>query len=53
MSDATDGKVVPIRPYSNILAHFDRARRELELASSIDEVKQIRDQAEALRQYAR
>lgn len=35
------------------LVHFDRARQALELASSIDEVKAIRDQAEALRQYAR
>jgi 16S rRNA G966 N2-methylase RsmD len=35
------------------LIHFNRARRELELASSIDEVKQIRDQAEAMRIYAR
>jgi len=33
------------------LAHFDTARREIALASSIDEVKQIRDKAEALRQY--
>lgn len=33
------------------LIHFDRAREELALASSIDEVKQIRDQAEAIRQY--
>lgn len=35
------------------LPHFDRARHELEIARSIDEVKLIRDQAEALRQYAR
>jgi DNA modification methylase len=34
------------------LTHFNRARRELELASSIDEVKQIRDKAEAMRIYA-
>jgi hypothetical protein len=38
---------------ANALTHFDRAKRELELAASIDEVKKIRDQAEALRQYAR
>lgn len=35
------------------LVHFDAARRALALASSIDEVKQIRDQAEAIRQYIR
>lgn len=35
------------------LAHFNRARRELELAESIDEVKAIRDKAEAMRIYAR
>lgn len=35
------------------LVHFDAARRELALASSIDEVKQLRDKAEALRQYVR
>ena len=33
------------------LIHFDTAKRELALASSIDEVKNIRDQAEAIRQY--
>jgi hypothetical protein len=38
---------------STVLTHFDRARRELELAATIDEVKKIRDQAEALRLYAR
>ncbi len=35
------------------LAHFDTAKRELALANNIDEVKQIRDKAEALRQYIR
>src|SRR3972149_800455 len=35
------------------LAHFDAARQALALASSIDEVKLIRDQAEAIRQYIR
>jgi modification methylase len=35
------------------LVHFDAARREIELARSIDEVKDIRDKAEAIRQYAR
>jgi N6-adenosine-specific RNA methylase IME4 len=35
------------------LTHFDVARRELALAVSIDEVKQLRDKAEAIRQYIR
>ena len=38
---------------STVLTHFDRARRELELAATIDEVKKIRDRAEALRLYAK
>jgi hypothetical protein len=48
-------KLIPFPPSqeSSILTHFDRAKRELELAASVDEVKKIRDQAEALRQYAR
>lgn len=33
------------------LVHFDTARRELSLATNVDEVKLIRDKAEALRQY--
>jgi len=53
MSDTT--KLIPFPPSkeSGILTHFDRARQELELAASVDEVKKIRDQAEALRQYAK
>lgn len=35
------------------LTHFDTARREIALAKSIDEVKQIRDKAEALQHYIR
>jgi len=35
------------------LVHYDAARKALALASSIDEVKQIRDQAEVMRQYIR
>jgi len=35
------------------LIHFDRAKRELALATNIDEVKEIRNKAEALRQYAK
>jgi SAM-dependent methyltransferase len=54
MTDHTDN-VVPLHKAQevDVLVHFDRARQELELAASIDEVKKIRDQAEALRQYAR
>jgi len=37
----------------NQLAHFDNARQSLSLASSIDEVKTIRDRAEMLRAYAK
>ena len=35
------------------LMHFNKARQELELAKNIDEVKDIRDKAEALRAYAK
>jgi len=35
------------------LIHFDKARQELELAATVDEVKNIRDKAEALRLYIR
>ena len=35
------------------LVHFENARRELELATNIDEVKDLRDKAEALRLYMR
>lgn len=38
---------------SKWLVHFDTARQHLALARNLDEVKQIRDQAEALRQYIR
>jgi hypothetical protein len=43
----------PQSEQSSILTHFGRAREALELAATVDEVKIIRDQAEALRQYAR
>lgn len=36
---------------NNQLMHFNKARQELELAKEIDEVKDIRDKAEALRVY--
>ena len=55
MTDQPETNLIPF-PQSeeaNILTHFDRARQELELASSVDEVKAIRDKAEALRQYAK
>src|SRR5208283_2879638 len=52
MSDQS--KLIPFpQPEASVLTHFDRARRELELAASIDEVKSIRDKAEALRLYAK
>ena len=35
------------------LIKFDEARRAVELASSVDEVKSIRDKAEAMRAYAK
>lgn len=35
------------------LSHFDAAKASLDKASSIDEVKEIRDKAEALRAYAK
>ena len=37
----------------NYLVHFNKAKQELALAKEIDEVKEIRDKAEALRMYAR
>gem|GEM_PF-3015798 len=43
----------PMSEESTALIHFDSARQELDLAASIDEVKKIRDQAEALRLYAK
>ena len=35
------------------LIHFNKAKQELAIATSIDEVKEIRDKAEALRHYAK
>ncbi len=37
----------------NKLIHFNKAKQELALATEIDEVKEIRDKAEALRAYAK
>jgi hypothetical protein len=50
-----EGSITPTRDPKELpgLTHFNRARRELELASSLDEVKQLRDKAEAMRTYAR
>ena len=55
MTDQAETNLIPFpqSDESSVLTHFDRARQELELASTIDEVKQIRDQAEALRLYAK
>ncbi len=35
------------------LAHFNKAKQELALATSVDEVKEVRDKAEALRMYTK
>ena len=35
------------------MIHFDNARREIELARTVDEVKTIRDRAEAMRLYCK
>jgi len=35
----------------NQLVHFENAKRELQLATNVDEVKDLRDKAEALRLY--
>jgi len=35
------------------LVHFNKAKKELALATKIDEVKEIRDKAEALRAYVK
>lgn len=35
------------------LVHFDRARQEIALATNLDEIKEIRNKAEALRLYAK
>ena len=43
----------PIMPETTALTHFNKARKELALATDIDEVKEIRDKAEALRAYAK
>jgi N6-adenosine-specific RNA methylase IME4 len=43
---------VPIAQ-SGSMIHFENARRELELARTVDEVKAIRDKAEAMRLYCK
>jgi hypothetical protein len=53
MSDQSKLIPFPQSEGTDVLTHFDRARQELELAATIDEVKKIRDKAEALRQYAK
>ncbi len=42
-----------MRQSNGQLAHFKKAKRELALVTRIDEVKEIRDKAEALRVYAK
>ncbi len=39
--------------HNNQLAHFKKAKRELALVTRIDEVKEIRDKAEALRAFSK
>ena len=43
---------VPVRQPGPMI-HFDNARREIELARTVDEVKTIRDKAEAMRLYCK
>ena len=42
-----------LRSVNDQLVHFKKARRELALLTRIDEIKEIRDKAEALRMYAK
>jgi DNA methylase len=42
-------QIVPVS--ANALAQFERVRRELEVARTVDDIKDIRDKAEALRLY--
>ncbi|MGO9121233.1 MAG: DNA-methyltransferase [Desulfomonilaceae bacterium] len=53
--EATESLGAPYADQKDLpgLIHFNRARRELELATTVDEVKQVRDRAEAMRVYAR
>ena len=55
MTDQPETNLIPFpqSDESTVLTHFNRARLELELAATIDEVKKIRDRAEALRLYAK
>jgi len=56
MSDEKDAR--EFRPPTPVhkpgpMTHFENARRELEMARTVDEVKQIRDRAEAMRLYCK
>lgn len=56
MPEQTQDNLIPYPRTSDESGHlkdFERVKLELELASSIDEVTKIRDQAETLRQYAK
>ena len=42
-----------LRSVNDQLVHFKKARRELALLTRVDEIKEVRDKAEALRMYAK
>ncbi len=44
---------LPVPVHQPPLVHFENARRELELARTVDEVKEIRDPSEAMRLYCK
>ncbi len=61
VQEAPVGNYLPVRSsgvpsikcqtHGTVLQHFDRAKRELAMAVSVDEDKDIRDKAEAMRLY--
>jgi hypothetical protein len=50
---ARAGTTVPDQPPTTALMAIDQARRALEIASTLDDVKELRDRAEAMRIYAK